>query len=202
MLQIRSQGFSSSVSIGAAKSDFAQVRAALDAPAGERVAFSISREPGVLVCQSAVQARHQRGGNCRFAPNLSFAAALRERGLRPEQASDMLGMTLVDVDLAFIDGLTRQGLAPRTTGDVIGAAALGVTPAYVSGLQSAGLKLTDISDALACRALDVDEAYVRGIVATGYRPDALQIVAMKAVGVTPDYAQKMNRAARREGGRK
>ncbi|HZH07565.1 MAG TPA: hypothetical protein VEY69_12880, partial [Lautropia sp.] len=146
--------------------------------------------------------RQQGGGKCEFTGRPSFIAALRQRGLRPEQASDLLAMTLVDVDLALIDGLTRQGLAPRTTGDAIGAAALGATPAYVSGLQSAGLKLTDISDALACRALAVDEAFVRGIVAAGYRPNVQQIVAMKAVGVTPDYAQKMNSAAGPEGERK
>ena len=201
-LQIRSDGFSTSLSISGATPDLADVRMAVSRPAGERVTFTISREPGVLICQGTLQARHRGGGSCRFTPHLPFAAALRERGLRLERSADLLAMTLVDVDLAFIDGLKRQGLTLRTAGDAIGAAALGATPAYVAGLRSAGLKLTDISDALACRALDVDEAFVRGIVAAGYRPSAQQIVAMKAMGVTPDYAQKISRAARLEGERK
>ena len=42
----------------------------------------------------------------------------------------------------------------------------------------------------------VDGAYVRGLAAAGYRKlSANEVVSMKAMGVTADYAQAMNRAA-------
>lgn len=199
-LQIRHsrKGFNSSFSIDTAEPELAKVRTALGAAAGGSVAFTISREPGVLACRGVLWERDRGGGECRFTGRSSFIAALRQRGLELERDADLLAMTLFDADLALIDGLSRQGLAPLSVGDIIGAAALGVTPAYVASLQSAGLKLASIEDVIACRALGIDDAYVRGIAAAGYRLDAQQIVAMKATGITPDYAEKMNRAARRE----
>ena len=96
---------------------------------------------------------------------------------------------------ALIDGLTRQGVPPESADDVIAAAALEVTPEYVAELQAAGLKLAKLDDAVACRALEVDADYVRSLAAAGYHADAEQVVAMKAVGVTPEYARRMTAAA-------
>lgn len=60
--------------------------------------------------------------------------------------------------------------------------------------------LTDVEDAIACKALGVDGAYVRGLAAAGYRKlSANEVVSMKAMGVTADYAQAMNRAAKGNG---
>jgi len=195
-LRIHHERSSSTFPLDGREPDLGPVTAALGSSNEGAVTFAIDREPGVLTCRGALDRRYEGSGDCVFAPNAAFEAGLNARGLAPKRKEDLLTLTLVDADLALIDGLTRQGLAPHSTNDVIAAAALDVTPGYVAGLQSAGLDLKSIDDAVACRALGVDEAYVRGIVTAGYEPDAHQLIAMKATGVTPEYAQKINAAAR------
>lgn len=200
-LNIRFDTSSSTLPLDRSQRELAQAAAVLGSARRDAVEFAIARDPGVLTCQGRLDRPYDGGGTCIFAARPGFEAGLRSRGIAPEERGDLLAMALVDADLDLIDGLARQGLAPRSADDVIGAAALGVTGEYVDGLRSAGLALTSLADAFACRALGVDEAYVRGIAAAGYRLDARQIVAMKAIGVTPEYAQRMNAAARRRGER-
>lgn len=195
-LRIRHEGSSSSFPLDAGELDLERARAALGSPTQGAVAFTIDREPGLLSCSGVLDRRYEGSGDCVFAPDAAFEAGLEARGLAPKRKEDLLTMALVDADLALIDGLTRQGLPPRSVDDVIAAAALDVTPGYVAGLQSAGLSFKSIDDAVACRALGIDEAYVRGIVAAGYEPRTHDLIAMKATGVTPEYAQKINAAAR------
>lgn len=195
-LRIRYESSSSTLPLDGGEPDLASVRAALGSPNQGGVTFAIDREPGLLTCRGTLDRRYDGSGDCVFAPDAAFEASLEARGLVPQRKEDLLTMALVDVDLALIDGLTRQGLAPRSANDVIAAAALDVTPGYVADLQSAGLTLKSIDDAVACRALGVDDAYVRGIVAAGYEPSAQELIAMKATGVTPEYAQRINAAAR------
>lgn len=195
-LRIRHESSSSTFPLDGGESDFASVGTALGSPNRGTVTFTIDREPGLLTCRGTLDGPYKGSGDCAFAPDAAFEAGLSARGLTPKDKEALLTMALVDADLALIDGLTRQGLPPRSVNDVVAAAALDVTPRYVADLQSAGLALKSIDDAVACRALGIDKAYVRGIVAAGYEPDAHELIAMKATGVTPEYAQKINAAAR------
>lgn len=198
-LTIRFDRSNSTVRLDPARRDLAQAGAVLGSARRGAVAFAIDRDPGILTCRGSLDQPYDGSGTCTFAARPGFEAGLRSRGIDPDKRGDLLAMALVDADLELIDGLARQGLAPRNANEVIGAAALEVTGRYVGGLRSAGLPLTSLADAFACRALGVDDAYVRGIAAAGYRPDVRQIVAMKATGVTPEYAQRMNAAARGQG---
>ena len=170
-----------------------EVRSALAVAGG--TAFTIVREPGTIACRGTAEASYDGRGTCAFTPDESFKADLRVRNLSPRDRGELLAMTLLGADRALIDGLIRAGVAPESAEDVIAAAALEVTPEYVAGLKSAGLDLRTIEDAVACRAVEVDAAYVRALADAGYRPDAERVVAMKAVGVTPEYARRMNAAA-------
>lgn len=195
-MRIRHNGGHSSFTLEAGKSDLVATSATLGSRTAGAVTFSIEREPGLLACHGMLVRAHEGGGKCRFAPDAAFLASLRAHGLGPTRPADLLTMALVDVDLALIEGLKQQGLIPRTINDIIAAAALKVTPDYVRSLKTAGLSLNSLDDAIACRALGVDEAYVRGIIAAGYQPSASELIAMKATGATPEYAKKMNAAAR------
>lgn len=195
-LRIRHESSSSTFPLDSGEPDLGQVKAALGSPSQGAVAFAIDREAGLLTCRGTLERRYEGGGDCVFAPDAAFEAGLASRRLAPKQEDDLLTMALVDADLALIDGLTRQDLSPRSLDDVIAAAALDVTPGYVAGLRSAGLDLRSLDDAVACRALGIDEAYVRAIAAAGYDPSVHELIAMKATGVTPEYARKINAAAR------
>ena len=130
-----------------------------------------------------------------FVTNLRFVRDLRARHLAPDRRSDLLAMALLGVTRGLIDGLAREGVSPSSADEVIAAAALEVTPEYVASLRGAGLTLAKLDDAVACKALDVDAAYVRSLAEAGVHADAEQVVAMKAVGVTPEYARRMADAA-------
>ncbi len=173
--------------------DLAEITAALTA-AGD-VGFTLTREAGTLRCQGTNDGAYEGRGSCTFAADRGFEQDLRARHLAPEGRGELLAMTLLNANRALIDGLTRQGVPPESADDVIAAAALEVTPEYVAELQAAGLKLAKLDDAVACRALEVDGEYVRALAEAGYHADAEQVVAMKAVGVTPEYARRMTAAA-------
>lgn len=173
----------------------AEARAALES--GGAVTFVIGREAGSLTCGGTVKSANAGMGTCRFVPERSFTEYLRARGLAPHDDSEQLAMALLDVDRGLIEGLTGEGLVPRSAQDAIAAAALKVTPEYVGGLKRAGLALSEVADAIACRALGVDAAYVQALAVLGYGPDVQQVIAMKAVGVTPEYVRQMNAAVQK-----
>lgn len=181
---------------GRQAADLSAVRSALGAAEAGEVAFTIDREAGVLTCRGNLTRPYVGSGTCSFAANRAFEQNLRAYQLAPDGKTDLLAMALLNADRALIDGLVRQKVAPESADDVLAAAALEVTPDYIAGLRSAGLDLRSIEDAIACRALGVEADYVRGISEAGYKPTAEQIIAMKATGVTPEYARRMNAAAK------
>lgn len=181
-----------SLSIDNVGGDIASVRTALNA--GGSTAFTIEREPGTLTCSGTLSQPYDGRGTCTFTSDKGFAADLEARHV-PARGSELLAMALLGANRAMIDGLIQQGVAARSSDDVIAAAALKVTPEYVAGLQKAGLDLRSLEDAIACRALDVDAGYVQAMADAGYHATSEQIIAMKATGVTPEYARRMNAAA-------
>ena len=182
-----------SLSIDNVEGDIAQLRGAL--AQGGSTSFTLDREPGVLTCDGTLSQPYEGRGTCNFAADREFEADLRTRHLAPEHSSDLLAMALLGATRAVIDGLAQQGVAPGSSDEVIAAAALKVTPEYVASLKGAGIDIHSLDDAIACRALDVDAGYVQAMAEAGYRPTAEQLIAMKATGVTPEYARRMNAAA-------
>lgn len=175
------------------EADLGEIHPALGASGA--VSFTLDREPGTLRCHGSNEAAYEGRGNCTFAADKEFEADLRAGHLAPDGDGEMLAMTLLNANRALMDGLVREGVAPQSADDIIAAAALEVTPEYVAGLKAAGLTLDKLDDAVACRALEVDADYVRALADAGYHPEADDVVAMKAVGVTPEYARRMNAAA-------
>jgi hypothetical protein len=158
-------------------------------------AFAVVREAGSLACRGTTERPFSGRGTCTFDPDEAFVRDLRARHLAPDRRSDLLAMALLGVTRGLIDGLAREGVSPSSADEVIAAAALEVTPEYVASLRGAGLTLAKLDDAVACKALDVNAAYVRSLEEAGVHADAEQVVAMKAVGVTPEYARRMADAA-------
>ena len=153
------------------------------------VRFVIVAEAGRTECSGA------RGeGHCRFASSPAFETGLAQRGVELERRRDLLALALVDARLALVDQLSRDGLAPANSSHLVAAAALGVTGAWAHELKEAGLAIAEFDDLIAARALKLDGSFIRQMAAAGYpRLSARQAITMKAVGVTPAYAEAMNR---------
>lgn len=194
-LEFEYRSNNSTFTLDVSRPDLAEVRAALAAPAPNGVTFTIEREPGTVACRGTLEGSYEGRGACTFAVNRVFQHALVARKLAPSRKEDLLAMALLGANSAMIDGFVRQGVAPRSADDVIAAAALGVNPDYVGGLKAAGLALDKFEDAIAAKALEIDAAYVRAMADAGFQSDVAQIIAMKATGVTPEYARRMHAAA-------
>jgi hypothetical protein len=199
--QLRFTDDNSNSSIGP---DAADVRGIVDAishaPVGQEVAFKLSREAGRLSCTGRAEGGGRASGTCRFDPDNGFAAQLATRGLAPDDAGDMLALTLVDAHLATVDGLLADGFRFDDAGDLIAVSALGVTAAYVAELRGAGLKVDELGDLIAAKALKVDARWLGEMADAGYPGLEIgQAIQMRALGVTPDYAMRMTRVLRAVG---
>ena len=76
--------------------------------------------------------------------------------------------------------------------DLVEFKALGVTPGYIRELVSTFGKL-DQDSVTEAAAVRLDTAYARRMAAAGYRGSFDDYVEMKALGVTPEYAQSFER---------
>ncbi|MCA1661932.1 MAG: hypothetical protein LC648_07145 [Novosphingobium sp.] len=159
------------------------------------VRFAVAAEAGRTEC-SGTRKGDSATGVCRFASSPAYETGLAQRGVRLERRRDLLALALVDARLALVDQLSRDGLAPADSGNLIAAAALGITGPWAHELREAGLDIAKFDDLIAARALKLDGAFVRAMADAGYaRLTARQAITMKAVGVTPAYAEAMNRVA-------
>jgi hypothetical protein len=172
------------------------LRQVLDPSRTGAVTFSLQREPGTISCSGTL--RTGRGsGRCRFVSAPAFEAALARRAIPLPRRETLFELALVDARIARADGLGRAGFPMRNTADLIGASALDVSESYAEGLKTAGLSIRSFNDLIACRALKIDPAWVRSFAQAGYRLDARRAIALKATGVTPDYARTINAGAAR-----
>ena len=159
---------------------------------GEAVSFSTRREAGTLACAGKVVAVGKAAGSCRFDPDAGFAAALRQRGLAPEDSEKLFVLALVDARLASVDGLHRERFEIDDVDTVVAISALEVTPDLARALRDAGLTIDDIDNLIAAKAVGVDPAWLRGMAEAGYgNLDAERAIEMRALDITPDYARKM-----------
>lgn len=161
---------------------------------GEAVSFSMRREAGVMACGGKVVAVGKAAGSCRFDPDAGFAAALRQRGLAPEDSEKLFVLALVDARLASVDGLLRERFEIDDVDTVVAISALEVTPDFARALRDAGLNIDDIDNLIAAKAVGVDPAWLQGMADAGYAHlDAERAIEMRALDITPDYARKMSR---------
>jgi len=181
-------------------SDLPEVMEALAAASprspGEAVSFSLEREAGALACSGRTDADGDAEGTCRFDPSESYLADLAERGLRPEDADEVLALALVDARMALVDGLSQAGFEMEDASDLIAVAALDVTADYAEELKGAGLKIDELEDLIAARALDLDAEWLGGMAEAGFRNLTVErAIEMRALDITPDYARRMRQVA-------
>ena len=161
---------------------------------GEAVSFSMRREAGVMACAGTVVAVGKAAGSCRFDPDAGFAAALRQRGLAPEDSEKLFVLALVDARLASVDGLLGERFEIDDVDSVVAISALEVTPDFARALRDAGLNIDDIDNLIAAKAVGVDPDWLRGMADAGYGDlDVERAIEMRALDITPDYARKMSR---------
>ena len=196
--------------------------ARLNAGGSHPVRFALNRQSGHLDC-SGTAGNGRATGQCGFAPQPAFAAALaqakvaapdseewlelfaldvrrelldslRASGFPPPSVDELVEMTAVGVDGAYIRALAAAGYKPNSLDSLVEMRAVGVTPEWIGGFARIGLGNLPMSQLVELRALGVDSAYVQSFRALGYGViDADDLVAMKALGVTADFARDVER---------
>ncbi|MDO9488369.1 MAG: hypothetical protein Q7J32_08345 [Sphingomonadaceae bacterium] len=169
--------------------------AQLASTSGGPARFRIVRDAGSLDCDGIF--RGGRGtGDCRFAPNPGYAAALAKRGIGSPGADQQFQLALHGADLAVADELARQGYKTPSISQLVETGIFNVDVPFLKALDTAGYRVGTVSKLVEMKIHGVSPDYIRelGAVGANYRKlpvDAL--VEMRIHGVTParirDYAK-------------
>lgn len=198
----------------------------LASESGAPVRFRVDRDSGSLDCEGIV--RRRRGtGECSFAPDPRFAAALQQRGIGAANPMQLFSMAMGRVGLNYVEELERQRYTRPAVEDLVKAAnhgagldylrsmgelgyragtvaALvrmrdhGVSPAYVRELTSLGIRDVPAADLVRLRDHGVSARFVGDLQQLGYSGlSANEIVRLRSHGVTSDFIRRANAGGRR-----
>ena len=164
---------------------------------GVPVQFRIVRDAGSFDCDGIV--RRERGtGECRFAGDPAFAAALETHGIAPPTPAEQFGLAMARVGLELVETLERHHY-PRPTVDALMRGGIhGVTPAYVQSMTQAGYHVGDLDGLVDMRIHGVTADYVGALARAGYRPDAEMLRQLAIHGVTARFIGEMDQLGYRQ----
>jgi beta-lactamase regulating signal transducer with metallopeptidase domain len=128
-------------------------------------------------------------------PGLTTAYAARHPGKDEiDQAIEMKAMGIT-TELVAAMRSSSPALRRADLDEIVQMKAVGITPEYIRAMAAAGLAGLDADGLVQARATGITAEYARGMVAAGYR--ALDdLIAMRAVGITPAYANEFKRNGR------
>jgi len=161
------------------------------AGAGGPVAFRIAREAGTLACEGSVG--HGRGrGECSFAADPRFAAALAERGIGRPSMDEQFSMTMHDIGLAYVDEVRRQDYDTPSTVDLANAGDHGVTLDYLRGMGGHGYRVRRLGALIEMRDHGVTPDYIEALARHDVRDiSPAEIVRLRDHGVSADYVGEL-----------
>lgn len=160
--------------------------------AGAPVRFRIVREAGRLDCEGTI--RRRRGtGDCLFAADSGFAAALERRGIGRPTLRQQYQLAVQDVGLALVEELARQDYPRPNVDQLVAMGIHGADVRFLKGLDQAGYRLGDLDDLVAFRIHGVSPAYIGELAAISPRYRRLPasgLVAMRIHGVTTEEVRR------------
>lgn len=157
------------------------------------VRFQLIREAGRFDCEGV--ARRGRGtGDCSFAADPAFAAALARHRIGAPSREQSYSLTLARVGIAMIDELDRQGYRTPDVDDLVSAGIHRVDGAYIRDMAAAGYRVGTVEGLVNMRIHRVTPDYIAALQAAGYRPSAEMAVQLRIHGATPDYIRALGAA--------
>jgi hypothetical protein len=128
-------------------------------------------------------------------PGLTTAYAARHPGKDEiDQAIEMKAMGIT-TELVAAMRSSSPALRRADLDEIVQMKAVGITPEYIRAMAAAGLAGLDADGLVQARATGITAEYARGMVAAGYR-ELDDLIAMRAVGITPAYANEFKRNGR------
>jgi hypothetical protein len=157
------------------------------------VRFRLVREAGSFDCEGSA-GRRRGTGECRFEPDVAFAAALDRRGIGTPTRAQQYSLALARVGVGLIDELARHDYGQPDIDDLVAAGIHGVSVEYVRAMGAAGYRVGSVDNLVSMRIHGVTEDYVAALADAGYQPDADTLVAFRIHGVSPEYIRALGTA--------
>ena len=156
--------------------------------------FAVVRETGRLDC-SGHGGQSRAEGNCSFTPDPGFSQLLMSHGIGRPTADQAFGLMALDVRRATVDALAAARYPTPSIGQLMALTAVGVTGDYIRGLANIGYRPAKLDALVAMKALDISPDYVGGFIHAGYGLSSNELVQLKALGITPEFARSVRGTA-------
>lgn len=171
---------------------------AADLRSGKPVTFRLVREAGTITFTGSFR-DGEGSGNLRFDGDPAYWSKLAAMGVQNDiidRRTGLLGLPLLDVRSDYIAALRREGaLAPLS--DYVGMRAVNVRPEMVREVRPLVTGEMKAHDLMALSALGVTPDYAREMRGAYTQLAAHDLGSMKALGVTAAYVRDLRAAGAR-----
>ncbi|MEP7147492.1 MAG: hypothetical protein ABI857_01230 [Acidobacteriota bacterium] len=165
-----------------------------------RVSFSLAREAGTIQCDGSF-VNGKGSGTFRFAPNYSFADAMRSRGFdfsKPSKHGQedldmkLFTATTLNVTSAFADDLKSANFGPLDVDDLFKAVIFKITPQYMAEMRATGFPDLGMEKLVKGRIFKIDADYVRKVREIGFATQGFEgLVKFRIFEVTPEFLNEI-----------
>lgn len=158
------------------------------------VNFRIVRDAGTFNCEGYFNAG-RGAGFWTFAPNQSFASAMRGRGYENLTEDDLLKAALHNLSIKYIEDLKASGYDRLDFRTLLRAASHEITINYIRELQAAGYQGLSMEQLIRARNHEIDGQYIKEVQAMGFDKQPLEsLIRLRNHEITREFIAQMHQA--------
>jgi hypothetical protein len=153
----------------------------------QAVAFVMHRDAGDFRCTGTAHSGRAEG-DCTYAPNPTFTAALAKRGVGAPDADQQFELAYSNIGLDYVDELKREHYATPAPQDLVNAGQHGAGLKQLKAMDAAGYHFGDVASFVRVRDHGVSARYVEELRKDGYTGlPAEELVRLRDHGVSASY---------------
>jgi hypothetical protein len=160
------------------------------ARSGDRIAFTLRREPGTFTFDGR-GSLDRASGWYGFAANQGFAGELAKLGYRDIETKTLFVFALEDLTVAKVRQLQQLLSNKLDTSELVRMINHGAGFTYVQAMTDLGFKNLTSGEYTRARDHGVSESFVREMADLGMKLSLEQLIRSRDHGVTPDYVRAM-----------
>lgn len=157
---------------------------------GQTRTFSIVKDAGRFEATGTF-GRGEGAGTWTFAPDASFAGALRRRGIGAPNEKRQFELAIARFKLSTLDALLREGFERPSIDDLVAMGAHGVDDDYINAMKDVHLSPKRVSGLIRMRDHGVTPKYAADMLRRAPQLTADDLVALRDHGVSSEYVQAL-----------